>query len=139
MKAFFEKTLNFCFRKFCTSYIFDLAKTVIRQDCRARTVLYLALYQRNISYFVFTYTFASFDFYLLVLDTCFRTRAIVSFNIEKLNSGANPPLQALFINVEAAIATFKNLMKMAVLKRRLNRLEDGKGRLKGLSYVPRYT
>ena len=61
---------------------------------------------------------------------------IVSFNIETLNSGANPPLQTSFIKFDAAIATFKNLLKMAVLK---NKDGHGKGRLKVLSYVPMYT
>ena len=35
---------------------------------------------------------ASFTFYFLVLGTWSRTSAMVSFNIETLNSGANPSL-----------------------------------------------
>ena len=43
---------------------------------------------------------------------------MVSFNIETLNSDANPPLYTSFIKFDA---TFKNLLKMAVLKERLNK------------------
>ena len=46
---------------------------------------------------------------------------MVSFNIETLNSGANPPLQTSFIKFDVAIAISKNLLKMAVLKDRLNK------------------
>ena len=46
---------------------------------------------------------------------------MVSFNIETLNSGTNLPLQTSFIKFDVAIATFKNLLKMAVLKERLNK------------------
>ena len=45
---------------------------------------------------------------------------MVSFNIETLNSGANPRLWTLFIKFDVAIVTFKNLLKMAVLNERLN-------------------
>ena len=45
---------------------------------------------------------------------------MVSFNIEALNSGANPPLQTSFIKFDVAIATLKNLLQMAILKERLN-------------------
>ena len=45
---------------------------------------------------------------------------MVSFNTETLNSGANPPLYTSFIKFNIAIATFKNLLKMTVLKKRLN-------------------
>ena len=38
------------------------------------------------------YFSASFAAYFLVSDTQPRTSAMVSFNIETLNSGANPPL-----------------------------------------------
>ena len=48
---------------------------------------------------------------------------MVSFNIETLNSDANPPLQTSFIKFDVAIATFKNLLKMAVLKERLNKTD----------------
>ena len=57
---------------------------------------------------------------------------MVSFDIEILNSGANPPLQTLFIRSDVTLATFKNLLKMAVLKKRLN-IGHGKSRLKVLS------
>ena len=43
-----------------------------------------------------------------------------SFNIEMLNSGENPPLLT-FIKPDVAIATFKNLLNMAVLEERLNK------------------
>ena len=46
-----------------------------------------------------------------------RTSAMISFNIETLNSGENPPLQNSFIKFDVAIATFENLVKMAVLRR----------------------
>ena len=46
---------------------------------------------------------------------------MVFFNIETLNSGTNhPPLQTSFKNFDVAIATLKNLLKMAFLKERLN-------------------
>ena len=40
-----------------------------------------------------------------------------------LNSGANLPLQTLFLKFDVAIALFKNLNKMAVLKERLNKTD----------------
>ena len=46
---------------------------------------------------------------------------MVSFNIETLNSGPNPALQTSFIKIDVPIATFKNLLKMAVLKEPLNK------------------
>ena len=46
---------------------------------------------------------------------------MVSFNIETLNSGANPPLKTSFINFDIPTATFKNLLKMAALKECLNK------------------
>ena len=46
---------------------------------------------------------------------------MVSFNIETLKSGTNLPLQTSFIKFDVAIATLKNLLKMAVLKERLNK------------------
>ena len=39
---------------------------------------------------------------------------MVSFNNETLNSGTNPPLQISLIKFDVAIATFKNLPKVAV-------------------------
>ena len=48
---------------------------------------------------------------------------MVSFNIETLNSGANLSLLNLFIKFDVAIATFKNLLTMAVLKERLNKTD----------------
>ena len=48
---------------------------------------------------------------------------MVSFNIETLNSGTNPPLQNSFKKPGVAIATFKNLLKMAVLQERLNKTD----------------
>ena len=45
---------------------------------------------------------------------------MVSFNIETLNSGAYPPLYNSFIKFDVAKATYKNLLKMAVLKEGLN-------------------
>ena len=48
---------------------------------------------------------------------------MISFNIETLNSGENSPLKTLFITFDVAIATFKNLLNMAVLEERLNKTE----------------
>ena len=48
---------------------------------------------------------------------------MVSFNIETLNSGANPPLKNSFIKFDVAIATLENLLKMAVLNNRLNKTD----------------
>ena len=49
--------------------------------------------------------------------------AMVSFNTETLNSGANPPLLNSFRKFDVAVATFKNLLKMAVLEDRLNKTD----------------
>ena len=57
-----------------------------------------------------------------------QTSAMVSFNTETLNSGANQPLQTSFIKLDVAIATFKNLLKMEVLKERLNKTDMEKVR-----------
>ena len=43
------------------------------------------------------------------------------FNTEILNSDANTQFQNSFIKFDVAIATFKNLLKTAVLKERLNK------------------
>ena len=40
----------------------------------------------------------------------------ISLNTEALNSSTNPPLQTLLIKFDVAVATFKNLLNMAVLK-----------------------
>ena len=48
---------------------------------------------------------------------------MVSFNIETLNSVANPPLKNSFIKFDVAIATLENLLKMAVLNNRLNKTD----------------
>ena len=41
---------------------------------------------------------------------------MISFNIETPNSGENPLLKSSFIKFDVAIATFKNLLNMAVLE-----------------------
>ena len=46
---------------------------------------------------------------------------MVSFNNDTINSGANLPLQTLLIKFDVAIATFKNLLEMEVLKERFNK------------------
>ena len=51
---------------------------------------------------------------------------MVSFNIEALISDANPLLQTWFINFDVVIGTFKNLLKMALLKERLNKTDTEK-------------
>ena len=48
---------------------------------------------------------------------------MISFNIEMLNSGENPPLQTSFIKYDVAIATFKNLLNMAVLEEHLKKMD----------------
>ena len=47
---------------------------------------------------------------------------MVSFNIETLNVGPNLPLQTSFIKFDFPTATFKNLLKMAALKERPNKI-----------------
>ena len=47
---------------------------------------------------------------------------MVGFNIEILNSGANPPLYFVH-KFDGVIATFKYLLKMAVLNKHLNKAE----------------
>ena len=46
---------------------------------------------------------------------------MISFNIETLNSGENPPLQTSFIKSDVAIATFKTLLNTTVLEECLNK------------------
>ena len=59
----------------------------------------------------------------LVQDYVSETSTMVFFKIETLNSGANPPLYISFIKLDVAIATFKNLLKISVLKERLNKTD----------------
>ena len=72
--------------------------------------------------------------YFLVSYTLLRQSALFSFNSETLDSGANSPLQTLFIRFDVALATFTNLLYITIFKERL----DGhrKGKLEDLSYVP---
>ena len=51
---------------------------------------------------------------------------MVSFNIETLNSGANPLLQNSSIKFDVAIDTLENLLRMTVLNNRLNKTDMGK-------------
>ena len=53
---------------------------------------------------------------------------MISFNIETLNSGENPPLQTLFKKFDVAVANFKNLQNMAVLEEPLNKKDIEKVR-----------
>ena len=46
-----------------------------------------------------------------------------SFNVERLNSGTNPPLYDSFIKFGVAITTIENLLKMTVLNNRLNKTD----------------
>ena len=48
---------------------------------------------------------------------------MISFNIETLNSRANPPLQTLFIKSDVATTIFKNLLNITVFKERLNKTD----------------
>ena len=48
---------------------------------------------------------------------------MIYFNIETLNYGGNPPLSTSLIKFDVAIATFKNLLNMAVLDKRLNKTD----------------
>ena len=48
---------------------------------------------------------------------------MISFNIEILNSGKNPPLQNSFMKFNVAIVTLENLLKKAVLNKRLNKAD----------------
>ena len=48
-------------------------------------------------------------------------------------------IYVIYYIFDLAIATFKNLLKMAVLKERLNKTDMEKVRLKVSSYVPMYT
>ena len=66
---------------------------------------------------------ASFAFYFLVSYTYSQTSAMISFNIETLNSGKNLALQTLFIKFDVAIATFKNMLNMAILEECLNKTD----------------
>ena len=48
---------------------------------------------------------------------------MIYFNIETLNYGGNPPSSTSLIKFDVAIATFKNLLNMAVLDKRLNKTD----------------
>ena len=48
---------------------------------------------------------------------------MVSFNIETLKSGANPSLENSLIKFYFVIVTLENLLKMAVLNKRLNKTD----------------
>ena len=51
---------------------------------------------------------------------------MISFNIETLNSGANLAFYMSFIKFDVAIATFKNLLNMVVLKEHPNKKDMAK-------------
>ena len=53
---------------------------------------------------------------------------MISFNIETLNSGENPPLYNSFIKFDVPIATLENLLKMAVINKLLNKTDMEKVR-----------
>ena len=72
------------------------------------------------------YFSACFVFYFLVLYTYSQSSAVISFNIETLNSGKNSSLQTSFVRFDVPIATFKNLLNMAVSEERLNKTDIGK-------------
>ena len=48
---------------------------------------------------------------------------MISFTIETLNSGTNLSFSTSFKKFDVAIATIKNLLKMAVWKKHLNKTE----------------
>ena len=48
---------------------------------------------------------------------------MVSFNIETLYLDTIPPIETSVIIFDVAIATFKNLLKMEVLKERPNKMD----------------
>ena len=60
---------------------------------------------------------------MLVSDTKSRTIAMVSFNIETIISGANLSLWKSFIKIGVTVYTLENLLKIAVLNRRLNKTD----------------
>ena len=51
---------------------------------------------------------------------------MISFNIETLNSGANTSWGAFFIKLSVATATFKNQLKIAILKEQLKKRDSKK-------------
>ena len=62
----------------------------------------------------------------IYFSASFATITMFSFNIETLNSGGNSQLKNLFIKVDVAIATFKNLLKITVFKENLNKTDKEK-------------
>ena len=48
---------------------------------------------------------------------------MISFNIETLNSGKNPPLQTSFIKFDIGMANFKSLLNMGISEKRLNKAD----------------
>ena len=48
---------------------------------------------------------------------------VISFNTETLNSGEKSAIIDSFLKFDIVIATFKNLLNMAVLEQRLNKTD----------------
>ena len=69
------------------------------------------------------YISASSAFYFLVSYTYSRTSVVISFNTETLNSGEKSAIIDSFLKFDIVIATFKNLLNMAVLEQRLNKTD----------------
>ena len=84
----------------------------------------LVFHWREISYFVFIYIFLLV--LLLISSSQIHNLELARsgfFNIETLNSGANPPLQNSFIEFDVAVATLENLLQIAVLNKRVNKMD----------------
>ena len=61
--------------------------------------------------------------YFLVSYTLLRQSTLFSFNSGTLDSGANSPLQNLFIRFDVALATFTNLLCITIFEERLKGMD----------------
>ena len=67
--------------------------------------------QKDFIFCFHIYFSASFASYFLVLDTYSQTSAMVSFNVEALNSGTNPPLWNPFIRFDYSYSHLRESAK----------------------------
>ena len=118
--SFIQKfKLDFC-GKICRAHtVWTRSKTQEAQDFVTRK--FSSSLKKDFIFQLHLYFPARFAVYFLVSYTYFQTSMMTSFNFEMLNCGKNLPLQTLFIKSDVAIATFKNLLNMAILEKHLNK------------------
>ena len=80
------------------------------------------LLENDFTFKFHVYFSATFAFYILVSYMTLNQHNDFFFNNETLHFGTNPLLKPSFIKSDVAIATFKNQLKMAVLKEHLEKM-----------------